>query len=56
MVRQNLRNQEFVFLGEAAISKRRSIAPTRRGIRERKSSNGGRAAKTAFGTRSNYYK
>lgn len=38
------------FLGKAAISKRRSIATTRREISERKSSNGRRAAKTTFGT------
>ena len=51
MVHQNLRNQKFIFfLGEAAISKRRSIATTRREIPERKSSNGRRAAKTTFGT------
>ena len=51
VVRQNLRNQEFVFvLGETAISKRRSTAKTRRGIPERKSSNGRRAATITFGT------
>ena len=51
VVHQNLRNQKFVFfLGKAAISKRRSIATTRREIPERKSSNGRRAAKTTFGT------